>query len=474
MKSIFGTQSLRRALFTALMLVVGQLSTHASLLTAGVNSGYADSTPNNRWAIFTLNSALGDVNVLSSSASIWGDAGFAGTGNNLSGTGSIGGQLVYNSTGTMAKSSSFITGGTNTSRNATLVQGAVGANYASSAPVVPASGVAQSGNSNLSGTGSIRDQVGYNSVGTISKPSSFAITGGTNTSRSATLAEGAADGNNVSSAVVAFASTTGYPTPINQVTSPTLNKTTSENLTAGFNLGYADKTPDNRWAVFALNSKPGDVNVMSAGASIWGDAGFSGTGNSNLSGTGSIRGQLVYNSAGTMAKSSGFTITGGINTSRDAALAQGATDANNASSMAFALPSTAGYPTTINQNTSLTLNDTTGGNVVLHLTDFVLSGSAVLTLQGTATTTYIINVTNKFTLSGNSIVQLSGVQSENVLFNVVGSGDATMSSSAVENGIILATNRTMKMSGSATVYGQVIANKVSMSGTSSVRRPISP
>ena len=49
-----------------------------------------------------------------------------------------------------------------------------------------------------------------------------------------------------------------------------------------------------------------------------------------------------------------------------------------------------------------------------------------------------------------------------------------MSSSSVLNGTLLAVNRTVKMSGSATVYGEVIANKVALSGTSSVRRPISP
>ena len=245
-------------------------------------------------------------------------------------------------------------------------------------------------------------------------------------------------------------------------------------MTAGVNLGYADTTPTNRWAVFTLGSAPGDVNTVSSGAQIFGDAGFAGSGNSNLSGTGSIRGEAVSRSTGSMLKSSGFSITGGTNNTRDGDLATGVADAYAASTAAFGLASTAGYPTTINQNTSLTLNDTTGGNVVLHLTDFVLSNTAALTLQGTATTTYIINVTNKFSLSGSSIVLLGGVKAENVLFNVVGTGDATLSGSSVLNGTLLAANRTVKMAGSATVYGEVIANKVALSGTSSVRRPISP
>ena len=247
-------------------------------------------------------------------------------------------------------------------------------------------------------------------------------------------------------------------------------------LSSGVVLGASDQVGGNRWAVFTLGSGVNDVNTLSSGANIWGDVAFAGSGKSNLSGLGSIRGDVVSHSGGSMVKSSTFGITGSVvNTGRNTDLENGASDAISASNFAVGLSASAGYPTTINQNTSLSLSGAANQTVVLQLTDFVLSGTAALTLQGTASTTYIINVTNKFALSGSSVVQLSGgLTSDNVLFNVVGSGDATMSSSAVLNGIVLATGRTMKMSGSATVYGQVIANKVAMSGVSTVRRPISP
>ena len=247
-------------------------------------------------------------------------------------------------------------------------------------------------------------------------------------------------------------------------------------LSSGVVLGASDQVGGSRWAVFTLNTGVNDVNTLSSGANIWGDVAFAGSGKSNLSGTGSIRGAAVSQSSGSMVKSSTFGITGGTFNNRDAHLSQGASDAIAASNFAAGLSASGGgYPTTINQNTSLSLSGAANQTVVLQLSDFVLSGTAALTLQGTATTTYIINVTNKFSLSGSSIVQLSGgLTADNVLFNVRNSGDATMSSSAVVNGIVLATGRTMKMSGSATVYGQVIANKVAMSGVSTVRRPISP
>ena len=246
-------------------------------------------------------------------------------------------------------------------------------------------------------------------------------------------------------------------------------------LSSGVILGYADQTLTEQWAVFTLGSGASDVNVMSSGATIWGDTAFAGSGKSNLSGYGSIRGDVVSNSSGSMLKSSTFGITGSTLNNQDADLAQGVADAHSASNAAYGMTASAGYPTTINQNTSLSLSGAANQTVVLQLTDFVLSGTAALTLQGTATTTYIINVTNKFSLSGTSLVQLTGgLTSDNVLFNVRGTGDATMSSGAVLNGIVLATDRTMKMSGSATVYGEVIANKVSLAGVSTVRRPISP
>ena len=246
-------------------------------------------------------------------------------------------------------------------------------------------------------------------------------------------------------------------------------------LSSGVDLGYSNQTLTERWAVFALDSGPG-ANVMSSNTNIFGDVAFAGTGNSNLSGYSSIRGDVVSNSSGTMVRSSTFAISGSILNNQNSDLAQGVADAHSASNAAFALTATSGYPTTINQNTSLMLSGAANQTVVLQLTDFVLSDTAALTLVGTATTTYIINVTNKFSLSGSSVVQLSGgLTYDNVLFNVVGAGTAaTMSGSSVLNGILLATDRTAKLSGSASVYGEVIADKVSLAGVSSVQRPISP
>ena len=240
-------------------------------------------------------------------------------------------------------------------------------------------------------------------------------------------------------------------------------------------LGYSNQTLTERWAVFALDNGPG-ANVMSSSANIWGDVAFAGTGNSNLSGYGSIRGDVVSSSSGSMARSSTFAISGGILNNQNSSLTQGVADAHSASNAASMLTATSSYPTTINQNTSLMLSGAANQTVVLQLTDFVLSDTAALTLQGTATTTYVINVTNKFSLSGSSVVQLSGgLTYDNVLFNVVGAGTAaTMSGSSVINGILIATDRTAKLSGSATVYGEVIADKVSLAGVSSVQRPISP
>jgi choice-of-anchor A domain-containing protein len=120
-----------------------------------------------------------------------------------------------------------------------------------------------------------------------------------------------------------------------------------------------------------------------------------------------------------------------------------------------------------------------GQTYVLNLTDLVLSGvGAVLTLNGTATTNYVINVSRYMSLSANSQIALSGGMSpSNVLFNVKNTAtyDVTLSGGASVKGIILAPNRNVKLTGGAVVNGEVIAKGVSLSGRSKVLNPfVSP
>jgi choice-of-anchor A domain-containing protein len=113
---------------------------------------------------------------------------------------------------------------------------------------------------------------------------------------------------------------------------------------------------------------------------------------------------------------------------------------------------------TFNSSQSASIFST--GRVVLNLQDFVMT-SGTFTLQGTATTTYIINVSRNFSLN-NSSIQLSGLVSSQVLFNVKGTGSqVSLNQGTSMGGILLATQRKVDLSGGK-VFGRVIANQVNI------------
>jgi cytoskeletal protein CcmA (bactofilin family) len=110
--------------------------------------------------------------------------------------------------------------------------------------------------------------------------------------------------------------------------------------------------------------------------------------------------------------------------------------------------------------------------VVLSLKNFILKGDSSFTLQGTATTTFIINVSKKFSLKGNSHIDLVGLQWNQVLFNVVGTGrKVSLGGDSVFAGILMANNRTIELKGNATVSGEIIANRLKLRGSTRVLHP---
>ena len=214
-----------------------------------------------------------------------------------------------------------------------------------------------------------------------------------------------------------------------------------------------------------------DDNTLSGSVDVFGDVGIA-NGDLKMSGNAMISGIAYLKTGGHFSASGSATVTGGVVQSgaSDSILSQGVIDSVAASNAAFALSTSVGYPSTINANTSLTLSTT--GNAVLKLTDFKLSSCAILTLNGTATSSFVINVTNNFNMSGGSKVQLTGgLTWDNVVFNVRGGGDAKITGASQLTGIILATNRTVELSGSSKVSGEIIANRVKLSGGSNVTRP---
>jgi autotransporter-associated beta strand protein len=148
--------------------------------------------------------------------------------------------------------------------------------------------------------------------------------------------------------------------------------------------------------------------------------------------------------------------------------------AGNGSDRLFASQSI-GSLTTVNlrKNQNLTVSGAPGATVVLSLNNFIMSGSSTFTLQGTATTSFIINVNRQFSLSRSAKIILSGgVQWNNVVFNVRGKGSVvTLSGRSRLTGILNASQRTVGLTDYAIVYGQVNAKKLLLLESSQIIQP---
>jgi hypothetical protein len=258
-------------------------------------------------------------------------------------------------------------------------------------------------------------------------------------------------------------------------------------FTLGGNVTITDPTPYLPGSV-----PPGqalDPYYSTAGsADVYGNVGISGSG--RLSMTNSyINGFVDQNSSPTnvFAGNGANPYFLGSITHDSAYLLQGYNDAINASATAKALTATPGTVSTAvitSAKSEVDLGISGGGQVgetyVLNLTDLILQGtSAVLTLNGTATTNYVINVNRYMSLAGGAKINLAGgITPQNVLYNVNENTingvqyDVTLSGGSEARGIILATTRAVKLTGDSKVFGEVIAKSVSLSGASNVINPL--
>ena len=128
---------------------------------------------------------------------------------------------------------------------------------------------------------------------------------------------------------------------------------------------------------------------------------------------------------------------------------------------------------TLARHQSVTLTGAPGETVTLKLGHFVLSGNSTFTLQGTATTTFVIKVKNQFSLTGKAkVVLLGGVQWDDVIFVVRGKGDVvSLSQNASFQGILMANKRKVRLRNHSMVNGQVIARAVALTGASQIVQP---
>jgi len=227
-----------------------------------------------------------------------------------------------------------------------------------------------------------------------------------------------------------------------------------------------------RWTVFSLGG--GDNFSRAFGQTlIDGGLGLAGNGKFLMARHATVNGDVYDRSNGSVLLFNQATVTGSIFHNQDTLLDNGVNEALAASDHAASLtPNRTDTTITLRKNDALMLTGAPGETVVLSLKNFCLRGGSSLTLEGTATTTFVINVNKKFSLSGNSHIDLAGLQWNQVLFNVVGNGQRVLlGGNSVFDGILMANDRTVGLRGHATVSGEIIANRFKLRGSSRVLHP---
>jgi putative adhesin len=235
------------------------------------------------------------------------------------------------------------------------------------------------------------------------------------------------------------------------------------------NVGSADY-----FTVLAKGDAGFTDNTITGPSFVTGNYGVGGQGTLSITGSSMITGNLVMHGGGHPNLSGSAKITGSV-TNNDAQLNQALADAQMLSDAAAMEAVTPAYASLTNVNITnpsqnITITGSANQKVVLSLQNFNIS-NGTFTLQGTATTSFIVNITKKFSLSGNSQIVLSGVPPQNVLFNVIGKGDqVAFSGKSGMSGILLALNRKVDLS-SGHVTGKVIADQVVITSGGSVVTP---
>jgi len=207
---------------------------------------------------------------------------------------------------------------------------------------------------------------------------------------------------------------------------------------------------------FALLAIPNESDTpsisISSSSTVSGNLGIGPSGVYIKSGSGNVIGNVLLSSGDAkLITGSGSPGTLLLNSN----LSQAIADALQASSDAAALS-----PTQVLGNITTSQTLTSSGNVnVVSLTSINLSGSKTLTLSGSATDAFIVNISGGFGLSGSSAIALSGGLTPNhVLFNLPTSGTSIVFF-ADEVGTLLAPHRDFTLHG-ASLLGAVLANDI--------------
>ena len=235
--------------------------------------------------------------------------------------------------------------------------------------------------------------------------------------------------------------------------------------TGGFNIGRASLFTVLAGGQITYNDS------MTGSASVDGNFGIGGTGKFKMSG-GQINGDLYVRTTATYALSGSAQVHHIFQSpAHDNQIDNALADLHDLSDWAWMQLPTHNYTTNgnpfvvlhsvniTNANQSITLAAGANTRVVLSLSDFIMS-AGTFTLQGTATTSFLINISGKFSLDNAQII-LSGVLAANVLFNIHGQGQQLTLNNSQMNGILLALGRRVNVNGT-TFHGRLFADEVNL------------
>ncbi len=231
----------------------------------------------------------------------------------------------------------------------------------------------------------------------------------------------------------------------------------------------------------------GNGNVdLSGTAYVNGSLWDKGTGKFSMAGSASVKGTAYLDSPGNDSYGWSTTINGHTAQNNGSGFQSGDINSDTSGTVAAVQPYAQQALTEYNDFTARTATNTinvinntanwnepvrtissTGAQTVVNLTSLNISSDGNLTLNGSATDTFIINVAGNFSLSGSGGIYLSGgLIADNVTFVHQGTQTVSVGAGTAMQGSILSPTGAINFSGNAAYNGTLISGKdITLSGS---------
>lgn len=211
------------------------------------------------------------------------------------------------------------------------------------------------------------------------------------------------------------------------------------------------------YAGLELSSDPGngsatEFTISSGNTRVYGNIGVASGGYINFGGGGQVSGEIDAGSGATVTITGGSAAAGGT-VEPYANMSQIVTSALNAANYYAGLTATQTFSSI---TASQTISGTGGLNVIDINGDVNLQGGSALTLSGSSSDQFVINVDASgvagnpadMTLGGGSSIVLNGISASQVVFNLIGSGlELNSNGNSDDNGVFLAATGSITISG---------------------------